>query len=215
MYSYLTNQYATHQPILEQAIKYSSGNILECGSGEGSTLFIKELIKNSDRKLITLESHPEYFNKYKSYEDDHHEIHFINTGNDNVDSTGEKWINYIENNIKTDFDVVFLDQSPWISRTYCLNYFKNKAKFIIIHDVDYYSMNNIFGTIINKYEYEDKVKYDIDFSDIVKNFYYHTPPLETFGCRTGPPTLLCSNILSSEEFNNIMNEIKTNLITYY
>jgi hypothetical protein len=45
MGTYKDNAYYTHQPIFIEILKKTTGNILECGCGDGSTLMIKEEIK--------------------------------------------------------------------------------------------------------------------------------------------------------------------------
>ena len=47
-----------------------------------------------------------------------------------------------------DFDVCFIDQSPWLARYETVKRMKDRARFVLVHDVDYFPMNNIFGKTI-------------------------------------------------------------------
>ena len=47
----------------------------------------------------------------------------------------------------------------------------------------------------------------MDFSDILKQYKVYYPPLKYFAGPTGPPTLLCSNILTDVEFNKMCDNI--------
>jgi hypothetical protein len=214
-HSYKYNQFATHQPLLIELLKNTSGNILECGCGEGSTRLIKQYL-GKNRKLVSIESNKEWYDKYKHLEDDNHKLVYVNASNDDNDITGLKWTSFINENFSnTEFEIVFIDQSPWTARTHTLKYFINKAKYVVIHDVDYFPSAGKFGKIINVTRNGDKHKYDIDFSDISNKYYVFYPPFEHYTLPGGIPTLLCSNIASDEEFNNIVKTIKANYNIYY
>ena len=47
---YETNAYATHQPLLIWAIENTSGNILELGAGDSSTILLNSCTINTNRK---------------------------------------------------------------------------------------------------------------------------------------------------------------------
>uniref|UniRef100_A0A6C0BQR8 Methyltransferase domain-containing protein n=1 Tax=viral metagenome TaxID=1070528 RepID=A0A6C0BQR8_9ZZZZ len=202
----VSDPFGTHRPCLVDLVKHTTGNIIEFGCGNSSTVLIRDLIKNTDRKLISLESNLEWLNKFKHLEDENHKLFHINAGNVDNDETGKKWIDFIKNNTlinNLDFEVCFIDQSPWAARTHSLNYFKDKCQFIIVHDVDYFPLNNKWGKIINETHNNRSIKRDMDFSDTVKHYKVFYPPFKYYACPTGPPTLLCSNILTDNQFNNM------------
>jgi hypothetical protein len=210
------DSYGTHRPCLLELILNTNGNIIECGCGNSSTLLIKNIIKNTNRKLISLESNLEWLNKFKHLEDDNHKLFHVDAGNIDNDNTGKKWIDYIKNNDlinNLDFEVCFIDQSPWTARTYTLNYFKNKCPFIVVHDVDYFPVNNKWGKAVQIPVPNGLKVYDMNFSDILKNSKIYYPPLKYFASKTGPPTLIGSNTLTDNEFNKIINNI--NCDKYY
>ena len=208
---YNINGYATHQPVLIELIKKTTGNIIECGCGEGSTKLIVNLIKGTNRKLISLESNKKWYNKYKNIECENHKLLFVDAGEKNIKSTGVYWVEFIKNNKiiqNLDFEICLIDQSPWIARTHCLKYFKTKIKYIIVHDVDYFPKFKKWGKIISVKKNRKKIKYKMDFSDIVNSFIVFYPPFSYFFGTTGPPTLLCSDL------ENVYN-LNINIKKYY
>lgn len=221
MKNYKTDGYYTHQPVLMEVIKNTKGDILECGCGEGSTKLIKELIKNTNRKLVSLESNLYWLNKYKNLADASHELHYIDAGNvDNIE-TGNKWVEIIKQKNFNDFEIVFIDSSPWLSRKCLFDYFLNKAKIIIFHDFDYFSNNNIIGKAVQKeiksYNNVSHETINIDgmLDGIVKNYRLIYPPHEYFVGTTGHPTLVCSNTMSGKDFVTLLHAIEYDYDLYY
>jgi hypothetical protein len=217
--SHKTFGYYTHQPFLIEIIKYTNGNILECGCGDGSTIMIKEKIKNTDRKLVSLESNLEWLKKYTQLADSSHTLYHVEASNDDNLETGHKWVEFIKQNNLNDFEIVFLDSSPWLSRKCCFDYYLNKAKIIIIHDFDYFPVNNIIGSVVHKetkyYKGRLQQKIICNLDGIVKNYKLYYPPGEYFYGLTGPPTLVCSNIMTDDEFKTLTGTIEQNMNLYY
>lgn len=219
MQPYKTHPYYTHQPYLTEVCKFVNGNILECGCGEGSTILLKQLIQNTNRKLVSLESNLEWLNEYTHLADSSHTFYHIDANNDDVMETGNKWVKYIADKQLNDFDIVFIDSSPWLSRKCCFDYFLNKAKVIVVHDFDYFPLHNIIGNITyteNK-EYNGKriTKHHCNLDNVVKNYRLFHPPEDFFAGDTGPPTLVCSNTMDDDEFQSLIQTIEYSLPSYY
>ena len=106
------------------------------------------LVHGTDRKLVSLESNLEWLNKYTHLADDQHLLQHVDADNEDCYETGDKWVEHIEANNLTDFEVVFLDSTPWLSRKCCFDFFLDIAKIIIIHDFDYFPNSNIIGKTI-------------------------------------------------------------------
>ena len=119
----LVHGFYTHQPYFKEILKNTTGNILECGCGDGSTLMIRDHIRGTNRKLVSLESNLEWLNKYTHLADDQHLLQHVDADNEDCYETGDKWVEHIEANNLTDFEVVFLDSTPWLSRKCCFDFF--------------------------------------------------------------------------------------------
>lgn len=183
----INNEYNTHAPVLFSAIKYlqtkkDSINIVEMGCGQGSTPLLRSLIRDTDR-LWSLESKPDWFDVVsKSFESmNNHSIQLM-------DLTNTSNLKNIADNIDS-IDLLFCDSSPWESRTLGLDILGPKSTICLVHDVDYYPHNGIWGTeknqIIAKFAVGER-----DYSDRFRYWAEVFP--ETFYADTGPPTLIGS-----------------------
>ena len=179
------NSYNTHRPILEKYIEYTTGDIIEIGIGDGSTGFILDLIKDTDRKLISLENNKSWYDKMveKYPASEQHIYHFYN-------DYETEFLSIFEIYKENVFSIAFIDSSPWMSRIAALNYFKDnkKADYVLIHDVDFYPKNNIIGKVIQTYEDREP---DLSFVDVSPRNQLYYPP-KPYPASTGPPTLIIS-----------------------
>lgn len=209
---YNTNTFSSHQPFLIEILLNTTGDIIECGCGDGSTPIIYDIISKTNRKLISIDSDKIWLDKY-NYDNKQHIKYFIDASNNDIEETGNKWKTFLGENVKNEkFEVVFIDSSPWISRLYILDYFKDKSEIIIIHDFDYYLRCSIkcrytTNEICNR---ENKYIVYTDFViDGIDNCVLLIPPNEL------PPTLIASNLLTKEKFDNYINIISSNINKYY
>lgn len=176
--------YATHQKFLESYIRKTNGDIIEFGTGHGSTGFILDLINGTNRKLLSLENNEEWYSKMiKEYPPTStHEYIFV-----------KNWEETISKLNKEQFQIVFIDQSPWEARVWTLDHFLETADYILIHDVDYFPTNNIFGKI--NMQNSDKIP-EFDFNDKFQKWKVYYPD-EPWPSSTGPPTLVGSNKINT------------------
>ena len=90
-----------------------------------------------------------------------------------------------------------------------LNKFKDDAKVIMVHDVNWYPEHNLWGNEVspiiykpmNKLRYGNLKKKNLgfrDYSDVFK-FWFEYFPYEP-GYFTGPPTLIGSNIVDVRSY---------------
>ena len=103
------------------------------------------------------------------------------------------WVNFMDKFdllSLLDFDVCFIDQSPWLARYETVKRMKDRARFVLVHDVDYFPTNNIFGKTIEPIAHRQPGKFD--FSDVFSTFRVYFPNQPWPG-HTGLPTLLGSN----------------------
>ncbi len=211
----ISNPYFTHQPFLIEILKNTTGNILELGCGEGSTLVIREIIKNTTRKLVSLESDFLWFRKYAHLEDESHQLYHVNASNEDTIETGNIWVDFIKSMRLNDFEVVLIDSSPRISRKFCFDYLLNRVKIIIFHDFEYFPVNNIIGHVVSTEVYDGKVKITCDLDNVVKNYKLLYPPFHYFGSYIGPSTLVCSNTMDNNDFKSLIGNVERNASAYY
>ena len=168
--------YSTHQKFLEHYVKKTDGDVLELGTGFGSTGMLCELLKNTGRKLVSVDNNKEWLNKMKQLYKPNKSHEYIYTSN---------WCGTIMELTERKWSVVFIDQNPWEARAIALFAFKDTADYVIVHDVDYFPKNGVFGDYISEFMF--------DFSKEFKNWRVYYPPLP-FPYYTGPPTLVGSNL---------------------
>lgn len=168
------NSFNTHQPFLKYYVENTLDNILEFGCGYGSTPMLRNLIENTDRKLYTFESDLVWLKQMQQEfpSNDNHEYIYVPEWNNLIPGLSNKFGN---------LSVVFIDQSPWEARYKTLLEFKNKSEYIIIHDVDWFPENKMFGQKIADFNYT--------FNDVADSWklYY---PKKPWPAPTGPPTLV-------------------------
>lgn len=195
-FSHWTDPYYTHQPVLYEMAMRTSGPIIEFGCGYGSTDLLHEVCKENKRLLISVDDNLEWLNIFKEkYKGDSewHKFIFV-PGKLSKDSDDpQHWINFLSNFELLKicrFDICFIDQHPWLGRVETIKHMKDKAKFIILHDCDYFPTNGIFGKTIRPIVNNRPGVFD--FSDIFtySKVYF---PLRPWPVWTGPPTLLGSD----------------------
>lgn len=200
------DDWSTHQPVLYKVAISTTGPIIEFGCGNGSTDLLHEICEKEGRTLITLEDDLEWLNKFaqkylgQGYNPDNsgwHKFYYVPGKNLNDRENPAHWISFMDNFeplTSLHFDVCFIDQAPWLARYETVKRMKDKARFVLVHDVDYFPMNNIFGKTIKPIINREPGEFD--FSDVFSTFrvYFPNQPWPGF---SGPPTLLGSNIEKS------------------
>lgn len=192
--TFKNNDHCTHQPVLIATVRHLSieSNVLELGTGIGSTELLHMLCKDK-HNLMSVDHDSEWLNRYEQQfecsnplKDGSHTFKLLQL--DDILKDYEI--------INTGWDLVFIDQGSWKSREDCVLYFKDKAKYIILHDSDPYA--DPFGTALGD-QIEPLIKNEkpgiSDFSKTFKYWKEFYPPLP-WAAPTGPPTLLGSNFYS-------------------
>jgi hypothetical protein len=134
------NPYDTHLVVLEKAINITSGDVLEIGCGNGSTNFLHNACKN--RKLYTIETNREWFNKFIDFESDYHKLICKNNYDEFHDLImGNKW------------DVVLVDHAPGERRNIDINKLHH-VKYVVIHDTEEKGYNYHLSIPLYKYRFE-------------------------------------------------------------
>lgn len=201
------NDWATHQPVLYEMVMRTSGPIIEFGCGNGSTDLLHELCRQTNRLLITVEDDFEWMSKFTEkymgdgYEPDNsgwHKFFFVPGKSITDYANADHWIYFLEHcellkNIQ--FDVCFVDQSPWQGRVETIIRLKDKSRYVILHDCDYFCENKQLGITVKALDSEENIPGIYDFSQTFRYFKLYFP-LKPWPGRSGPPTLLASNFES-------------------
>jgi len=192
---FLYDDWSTHQPVLYAVAMATTGPIIEFGCGHGSTDLLHEICEREGRTLITLEDDWNWLNKFASkYKDSPwHKFFYVPGKDKNNLEDPSHWVRFLNQFALLDdlvFDVCFIDQSPWLARYETVKRMKDRARYVLVHDVDYFPMNRIFGKVIKPIIKRNEGIFD--FHDVFTYFKVYFPNQPWPG-DTGPPTLLGSN----------------------
>jgi len=132
------NDWDSHRPALWLALKNTTEDVVELGSGFGSTPFLKLYCAENNREFITYETNEEWAG---------------NTGSIFTDD-------YFKTLGK--IDLVFVDAAPGEIRKDLIEYYRN-ANVVVIHDTeegaDYvYKMSGILATFKYRLDYKPEGK---------------------------------------------------------
>lgn len=132
--SHWQDTYATHQKYLLEAVKQTTGKVLELGAGEGSTRVLHELCKaltgkqllqdGGARLLVTIDNSADWIGKFLSLKDDGHRFEH------NPDPASSMWL------VNHQWGVVFVDHAPGETRAKAVERVRNKADYIVVHDTE-------------------------------------------------------------------------------
>jgi len=132
-----TDIYATHQPALIWALEQSTGDVLELGIGECSTIPLHEILKGTNRKLVSVEDNMDWIGKFVHLQSEEHRF-------DYVERSVEKWVAAVDEYAKKSWGVVFVDQGYgeeiWRpARNYSVKKLVDCADFVVAHDADIFA----------------------------------------------------------------------------
>lgn len=122
--------YASHLPILAKIVEKTTGPILELGMGFSTTL-LHTMCKRTGRMVVSYENDRNWYEKFTGYNCAWHHIKYIQNWNDLL-------TDYI------DWDVVFIDNRPGVSRRELATRLQDKAQYILLHDSEP-EQNRFFG----------------------------------------------------------------------
>lgn len=132
-YVHNNDAYCTHQNYTKEELSKLDKNplILELGVGNGSSPLMYEFCKNNpDATVSCFETDADWFEKmFDKYGDLPNYIFNLI----------EDWKDLETHIEKDEYDLVFVDQSPWSARIDSINLLKDKTKVFILHDYDYYN----------------------------------------------------------------------------
>lgn len=177
-------EFATHQPVLLRVLRETTGNVLELGCGNGSTPLIHAFSVKYGRTVVSVDSDASFVNMFSKYKSDLHSF-----------QVSRNWTQTLTECAKRSWDVVLIDHGSWESRAEAFRLLKPVAKYLVLHDCDYFPEHGLLGRSIHKLVDEaDRGQRDYS-SDVAYSKEYF--PIQ-FKYRTGPPTLLASDTLSCD-----------------
>lgn len=140
----LSSRYATHLPVLIQAIyrtRLSWGKVLELGVGGWSTPVVNHLCAQQGRKAVSIDNSPEFYEWAKRYQSANHDVLFV----DNWDDAP------IDN---TEWDVALVDHSQSERRVEEIKRLSQIAKYIVVHDSNgRYSRHYHYDTVFPMFKH--------------------------------------------------------------
>ncbi len=210
------NSFSTHRLFLKTALEHSrflTGEdrplvLFEVGTGgESSRLFSEEIETSGTTTLVAFENDPKWISEYEERFPDSNRRRIVLVPADS------EWSENIERELsllpENAFVLGFIDSAPWQSRADALMALKNRADIVLVHDVDYFPTNEIFGkelapikrprnTSKNPVRMSSASLGSRTYSDVFL-FWMELFP-EFGGYFTGPPTLMGSNTVDVTKF---------------
>ena len=119
---------STHQPILFEAIRQTTGAILELGAGYSSTEQIHLLAEG--RKILTVDDNQVWLDHFRHLESDTHQFALLS------DKLFEEY--------GRDWAVVFVDLSTWDQRMWAIEKLRYFAEYLVIHDAQDKNLDRLF-----------------------------------------------------------------------
>lgn len=134
----------SHMHMLIRIVERTTdGPILELGAGQFSTPILDVMCAEKNRKIVTYEAHPKYYEVLKTYESCYHEVHFVEDW-DRIDIDHLLWT------------VALVDHNPLSRRRVEVDRLIGNARYVITHDsehpdnnVEFYSKNSEYRHMFN------------------------------------------------------------------
>lgn len=108
--------------VLVRVLFMSEGDVVELGAGPNSTPLLHWVCKSMNRRLISYENDPEYYNYARQFQSKLHRIILVN--------------NWDEIDTRTHRGLLFIDHGPSKRRGTDIVRFKDSADYIVIHDTE-------------------------------------------------------------------------------
>lgn len=135
--------YGTHIPVLASVVSLAYGGpILELGAGHFSTPLLNALGRAQGRKVVTLDADLEWLNQFADLDlgsEDHLFIHVTDMWKGWRAEMEALWAEMDNNK----WAVALVDQTPPQTRVEAIEYLRDKAEFIVVHD----SCNSFFAGV--------------------------------------------------------------------
>lgn len=120
-----TNNDLSYYPLLYKALEATKGEIIEMGTGHGSTPLLHEYATKNKRKLHSYETEKDWISKFTDTANEYHTFTLLGRGD---------WDSCSKSHNSP--SVVFIDHAPGERRKEDIIKFKDKADIIVIHDTE-------------------------------------------------------------------------------
>ena len=203
--NYKENEFATHQPFLWHYLKKTKKPILELGAGYGSTPLLHLFSNYHSIPLTTIDTDWVWLGRFKEYNSKLHELIYVDVE--------DGWESYIDSIPQKEWGIILIDQASWQSRKDTAHFLKNKADYLIIHDIDALCYDNQFGKTLKPINNTLMEEGLFDFSE---EFRYSRTfwPKYPWPSSSGPPTLIASMKYEIEPFVEENYSIETDVDNY-
>lgn len=114
--------WGSHMPVLMRMVEFTGGDIAEFGTGIYSTPFLHYTCMLQGRHLTSYESNPAFYEIYKGYQCDFHDVVFV-----------EDW-EKLRLKPKRRWDIAFIDVDPDLARKEIAKKVRTLANYVILHD---------------------------------------------------------------------------------
>jgi hypothetical protein len=144
LFAGVTSGYDTHRPVLCEAVMRTTGPILELGVGEGSTLSLSAVAKESSRRVFSFDTDPQWIERFLDLRNRYHFIARVSSWDDcPIDS--HFW------------SVVFVDHAPAGRRIVDIVKLAYRAELLVIHDTDEpeYGFEPILSSFTSRFDYRE------------------------------------------------------------
>jgi hypothetical protein len=115
--------YATHAPILAQALMQTDGPVFEFGAGWGSTPLLHALCRW--RKLTTYETNVEWLQKFLPLKNTYHELLPMHD-----------WQKFMDENPNLRMSLALVDCQPGEMRAPLIRWLRDKCTYVVVHDTE-------------------------------------------------------------------------------
>jgi hypothetical protein len=140
--------------MLIKCVLATDGSVLELGAGPASTPVLHWLCQEKRRRLYTYESNNYFYRYARCFESGNHKIFKIN------------WDNSLA--IDGYWSVILVDQ-PSRFRSRAIEFFKDKADYIVIHDTDDAGVKR-YAEVLSGFKYRHDWKACRPWTTVVSNF---------------------------------------------
>lgn len=134
--------WGSHIPVLIEALRQTTGPVLELGTGHSSTILLHMLCAESGRKLVSLDNDPVFIDMFRKFRTPDHEIRLVKWEEENPQN--QKW------------GLVLVDEGPAEQRIKSIRKLVDSASMMVLHDTEdpIYHYEEIYPLFKYRFDYK-------------------------------------------------------------